>query len=765
MRSYIPLFAWCAVGCAGSDALKVAPGDSTAPAPSDSAPPGDSTPSGPNDTADTAAERALVVITEVMYHPVLGALYSDRHEFIELHNAGSAAVNLAGWSFDKGVSYVFADRALEPGETLVVAVDAAALRDAHPTLDPEKVVGDWDGTLSNGGERIRLVDASGETVDELTYDDASPWPLGADALGASETWLSEDNLPLEDHEHLGRSLQRVSLSADTDSAGNWVASSLDGMDPGRVTALTEGPALAVVTAWDWGVEGPLPPDTEPTLTVTTSGPLDGARLEWFVDDVTRDDELPATLVFVEGEANRYSVTLPAQNDQTILRFRILGDQGMGDGVALPRSGDPMAWHGRFVGHPVGGETRPYRIYINPVQWTSMWDSVTSGRVLGCDRNPGWEARFPAVFVHDGAVHDVQVRYQGSRWNRTNGQDMAAWSGTAPTAPAPLKALSWSVKFPRYASLEGRTRVSLNKLTQSCPGTTTVVGFQLFEAVGLPVPETRYVRLFVNGSYYHYMLEVESPGDDMLERWLNDSATTEEPGVPHLFKSGGCYFDEGPYGWGDERPLYESCGWSVDERYAATYERKTWQWDDHSELQQLFEGLDAARASSDADLRAFLEAHFDVDLVLAYMAVMNWAVPFDDMFQNHYLAQRRSDGRWFLAPWDLDLNFGGWKGASASIYMGEEGNPDNRSGWWNRIKDSFLQTHRSEYDAKLLELSETVLHPDRVIPMVDANEASWDLSEASATPAGPYCDFSGSAELFRTFSRDRHAVVVSTLSGG
>ena len=45
-----------------------------------------------------------------------------------------------------------------------------------------------------------------------------------------------------------------------------------------------------------------------------------------------------------------------------------------------------------------------------------------------------------------------------------------------------------------------------------------------------------------------------------------------------------------------------------------------------------------------------------------------------------------------------------KGASASIYMGEEGNADNRSGWWNRLKDAFLKTHRSEFEARLAALN-------------------------------------------------------------
>ena len=758
MRSSLSILLWAAVGCQGAGLKVAAPSDSadtdtdTDPGPADSVP-------GPTDSDDSAgpAPQARVVITELMYHPVLGDFYADRHEFIELHNAGDAAAELAGWSFDKGVTYTFGDRVLEPGQTLLVAVDAAALLEAYPSLSAEQVVGDWQGALANGGERVRLLDAAGETVDELTYEDDAPWPLGADALGASESWLSDEDLPLEDHRHLGRSLQRVSLSAASDDPGNWVASPLDGMDPGTVTATPDGPPLSVVTAWSWGTDGPLTPDTDATLSITTNQALGDPRLQWFVDDVASTDEPTTTVALTEVAPNQYTATLPAQVDQTILRFRILGDQGRGDGVASPRSGDPMDWHGAFVGHPIEGETRPYRIYIDPRQWAAMWDSITAGRVLGCDVNPGWEARFPAVFVHEGAVHDVQVRYQGSRWNRTNGPDMT-WPGEAPGSPSPLKTLSWSVKFPRYAALGERTRISLNKLTQSCPGTSTVVGFQLFKAVGLPVPETRYVRLFINGTYYHYMLELESPGEDMLERWLDEGTTTEEPGVPHLFKSGGCYCDEGPYGWGDERPLGESCEWSADARYAATYERKSWDWGDHSELRQLIEGLDAARGGSVEDLRSFLDASFDVDLVLAYLSVMNWAVPFDDMFQNHYLAQRRSDGKWFLAPWDLDYNFGGWKGAGASIYIGEEGNIDNRSGWWNRIKDAFLKAYRPEFDAKLAELNQTVLHPDRVVPMIDANEASWNLSEAAAAPAGPQCDFTAKAEAYRSFSRDRHSVV-------
>lgn len=630
-------------------------------------------------------------------------------------------------------------------------------------------MGEWAGGLSNGGERVQLVDASGAVVDALRYDDAAPWPLGPDALGVQDDFLPDDQLPLSDHAGRGRSLQRVRLDADADAPGNWVASGLDAMDPGVWAGDLADAPLATVSAVTWGAgAGPLPPDAPVVVSVDVAGDLGNARLEWFVDDLSRTDEAVQTADLTADAGGRLTATLPGFPEGTILRARVMGDMGRGDGPASPRAGDPRAWHGRFVGAERSGDTRAYDLRIAPDQWTAMWDLVSDGRVVECDENPGWQARVPAVFVFEGAIVDVLVRYQGSRWNRTNGPTIPTWTADGPDRPDPLKSLSWSVKFPRYAPLDGRTRVSLNKLTQSCPGLSTSVGMQLFEAAGLPVPRTRNARLFVNGAYYNYVLELESPGEDMLERWLDARAAAdpdlpEEPGVPHLFKSGGCNCDEGPFGWGDERPLEDFCGWTALERYAATYERKTWGWAGHGELQALIEGLDAARAADDATLRAFLGAHFDLEAVLAYMAVINWAVPFDDMFQNHYLLQRRSDGKWLMAPWDLDRDFGVWKGASASLYMGEAGDPDNRSGWSNRIKDAFLRVYRAEYEQTLATFNETVLHPDAVIPLVDAAEAEWDLAEVSATPAGPQCSFPGGAQSLRDFAQARHDVVAAALA--
>ena len=46
-------------------------------------------------------------------------------------------------------------------------------------------LGNFTGTLSNGGERVTLSDSKGNTIDSVKYGDRSPWPVGADGYSAS----------------------------------------------------------------------------------------------------------------------------------------------------------------------------------------------------------------------------------------------------------------------------------------------------------------------------------------------------------------------------------------------------------------------------------------------------------------------------------------------------------------------------------------------------------------------------------------------------
>jgi hypothetical protein len=122
-----------------------------------------------------------VVITEIMYNPPEAG--NDTLEFIELFNAGDSDADLTGWIISEGVVDTFGNLTLAAGEYLILAKSASAFIN---TFNYTGAVEEWtSGSLGNGGEDIEIRDANGTVVDLVDYDDALPWPLGADGEGSS----------------------------------------------------------------------------------------------------------------------------------------------------------------------------------------------------------------------------------------------------------------------------------------------------------------------------------------------------------------------------------------------------------------------------------------------------------------------------------------------------------------------------------------------------------------------------------------------------
>lgn len=686
----------------------------------------------------SSSDPAEIRISEVMYHPVAERAYDDVHEFVELANLGTGEVSLAGWRLVADhVDFALPEVSIAPGGYLVVARSAAGIA-AVWNLDPASVAGDYAGNLDNGKDDVRVFDPDGEIVDRVAYEDTIPWPIAADALGAGAAWLPPSMLPLEAHENRGISLERVSLAHDGNDPANWVASPLDGATPGRANAgaAAEPPPLVI------GMER----RGADIVAVTSNHPgIAGVEVEWFVDDVTITGEPTTRTALAGGELGRWSATLPAFPDHAIVRYRFLIDGA----VVSPRASDPFAWHAFAQVPPVATATRVYSLYIAPAEWGRLWTNLQGGRDSGCTLNPTWDDEVPAVLVIDGEVFDITARYQGSRYNRTNGPALPAWPYAGPAAgPNPPRALSWHFSFPRYHRLKGRDSVTLNKNFQGCPGYSAGAGFALWGKAGLPAPEVDYAQLHINGGYYHYMVDIEPPGAAMMERYGP---------VGRLYKAAGHVADGGALGPADERPLAAACGLTREQRYELAYDEHSHDWESHAALIALTDDLATARAGGVPAMRQFFADRFDLDAMLDHMAIMNWAVPFDDMWQNHFLYQRR-DGKWIVFAWDLDLNFGGWKGAGASLYIGEEGDPDNRSGWWNVMKDCFIKAYRAELGARMRTHVSGILAPAAVAAEVDKVTGKANPAEAMAAPVGLGCSFPDAAAAFKQFAVDRKAVV-------
>lgn len=152
-----------------------------------------------------SAADSVVVFNEVNYNPGPSAAET---EWIELKNLMGVDVDLSGWQIDRGVTFEFAEGVVIPGHGfLLVAAEPGAT-----SLNGKNALGPFAGGISNGGERLRLVNNNGRVMDELTYQDDGDWPVGPDGGGVT---LSK----------------RREASANS-SSDNWVASPEVGGTPG-----------------------------------------------------------------------------------------------------------------------------------------------------------------------------------------------------------------------------------------------------------------------------------------------------------------------------------------------------------------------------------------------------------------------------------------------------------------------------------------------------------------------------------------------------
>lgn len=145
-----------------------------------------------------ADARAAVVINEIHFDP---DVKTELVEFIELHNSGTNAVELTGWTLSEAASFAFpAGTQLAARGYLVVAQSPTALQAKFGVNS----LGPWTGSLANEGEKIVLRDASGSTVDAVDYQLGFPWPTVGDPPGYS--------------------IELVHPAFDNDLGGHWRAS-------------------------------------------------------------------------------------------------------------------------------------------------------------------------------------------------------------------------------------------------------------------------------------------------------------------------------------------------------------------------------------------------------------------------------------------------------------------------------------------------------------------------------------------------------------
>ncbi|MBN1560129.1 CotH kinase family protein [candidate division KSB1 bacterium] len=121
-------------------------------------------------------------VTEIHYHPLdEGDIDGREFEFLEIKNCGRASLNLTMLHFTAGVEFTFANHTIQAGQFIVLASNAAAFEQRYGFAP----FGEYLGQLDNAGERLTLVNAVGDTIFSIRYNDKLPWPTTPDTDGHS----------------------------------------------------------------------------------------------------------------------------------------------------------------------------------------------------------------------------------------------------------------------------------------------------------------------------------------------------------------------------------------------------------------------------------------------------------------------------------------------------------------------------------------------------------------------------------------------------
>ncbi len=104
-----------------------------------------------------------IVINEVHHD---AAPKTERAEFVELFNAGEAQIDLSGWRLEGVGNYLFPNgTVMASGAFLVIAESIATQRSKYRVLTSHQ----YSGGLGNDGERLRLLDRTGNEIDRFCF--------------------------------------------------------------------------------------------------------------------------------------------------------------------------------------------------------------------------------------------------------------------------------------------------------------------------------------------------------------------------------------------------------------------------------------------------------------------------------------------------------------------------------------------------------------------------------------------------------------------
>ena len=660
-----------------------------------------------SNAAESPAPR--VVINEIMYHPP-----DDRDElqFVELFNPGPTDVDLSGWSFTKGVRFVFpAGTRVAAGGWVVVCRDIAAFQSqfkGEPT-----VAGVFTGRLSQGGERIELSDARGEVIDSVKFADRAPWPLGADGYGAS--------------------LERICPGASAEDPANWASARLEpddrlGGTPGRANSCYSTVPLPRVSDVRFD-----PAEPGKVIAVTAraedANGVQSVTLAWWVgfgEGQASWTDLPMKRESGDAQRGIYSAEIPAQAEGRLVRFTVRATSTSGTERVSPSKTEPRP-------------TYSCATFLNTNRARIPFLKVLT---LGPTARPN-QPRFGQRPPRRGGVAPLELR--------------ELWTSAVLCLPRDSKEVQlfdhvhlrsrkggWKLHF--HKDQPFRDMTGINLLFESSPRWVLAepLAYDFYRKAGVPAPASEHVRLWMDQRPLGYHLLVEQPNKAFLRRQGRD----EDSNVYKLL-----WYGNGLVG-----------------QHEKTTHRRT----GHQDLVEVVEGLNGTSGTAQWDfIQNHFNVEEMVNYYAASMCLQNWDGFWNNYYACHDL---RRGGKWEVFPWDEDKTWGDYDGNSSRyawyempLTFGMNGDQPTRSwlgggpfggaAWWRppgHFSGPLLANpeFRRRFLQRVRELCETVFTLPRMGPAINALENRLEeevrvrAELKGQDPAGPLGDFLNNLQSFR-----------------
>ena len=409
---------------------------------------------------------------------------------------------------------------------------------------------------------------------------------------------------------------------------------------------------------------------------------------------------------------------------------IVVGEGLDDWTFDTHSGDAMPDYNIVFDD---AEVQRFDIVIDPADWTVMEDDLDD--IIGSspggppgsfsDETPVY---IPCQLFHNGIQwYHVGIRYKG------NSSLNSSYNNGIDKLPLRLEFDKFEDEYPEINDQKfyGFEELSLSNNFEDKSLMREKVAADIFRDFGVAAPQTAYYEIYVDYGigpvYFGLYTVVEIVFDTFLEDQFGSN-------------SGNCYKPEG-----------NGAAWPTSNFSLSDFEKKTNDIEgDWSDIQAIYDVLHSStRTSNTSQWMADLEALFDVDGFLRYLAVnttiQNWDT-YGRMTHNYYLYNDPVDGLVKWIPWDNNeaLQFGKMGGS-----LSFEFNEVNDNSWPLIGYLIDVAEYKSIYDDYIEELINGIFEPSRMQSIY--NSESNIIANSVLNESGNYTFLNGSSEFYTAVS--------------